>query len=433
MLGSLPPLASINITTEDGGVVMSNLIASAKHPLFGIMIITLLIGCTAAPKKIEDIEIAASPDIQIPVDGIIIIDMKEQDRLKKYQVNNGFNRWTLEEGELIHSAAMKMFGRLFNDVYSSEDEREGNLIVKVGGHGNINVFWGTYTVDATALVTKPSGETIGRYRSDGKAASGMVNDSIAFENAYIDAFSKIVSQILQDTKFKAYVDSGMEMSVARSAPPESQKSRKEGSSGSGFYINDNGFILTNHHVIDGCEQLFEVGNGNKTPLRIIASDSANDLAILKSDRDVKNYARFRSGKGIRPGDDVTVVGFPLKGLLSSSATSTFGSVNALAGLGNDSRLFQISAPVQPGNSGGPVLDNSGNIVGVVVAKLNAVAIAQVTGDIPQNINFAINGAVAKAFLDAHGIDYEVAVSASAMPRTGVAERGIALTIPISCE
>ncbi|MBS0151002.1 MAG: trypsin-like peptidase domain-containing protein [Nitrospira sp.] len=103
---------------------------------------------------------------------------------------------------------------------------------------------------------------------------------------------------------------------------------------------------------------------------------------------------------------MVVVGFPLRGLLASEATISTGIANALAGIGNDTRFLQISAPIQPGNSGGPLLDHAGQIVGVVVSKLDAVRVAKATDDIPQNISFAINGTVAKAFLDANGVEYK---------------------------
>jgi S1-C subfamily serine protease len=100
-----------------------------------------------------------------------------------------------------------------------------------------------------------------------------------------------------------------------------------------------------------------------------------------------------------------VYGFPLGGLLSEGGNVVTGNITALAGLGNDSRHFQISAPVQPGNSGGPVLDRNGLVVAVVVAKLNAVLEANRIGDIPQNVNFAIKANVAMNFLDGTGLSY----------------------------
>ena len=115
-------------------------------------------------------------------------------------------------------------------------------------------------------------------------------------------------------------------------------------------------------------------------------------------------------------------GFPLFGLLSSGPTLTTGDVSALSGLRDNQADYQISAPVQPGNSGGPLLDAKGNVVGVVVAKLNAARIAEMTdGDIPQNVNFAVKAGPALDFLHEQGV--EPAMAASSGADRGVAEVG----------
>ncbi len=102
------------------------------------------------------------------------------------------------------------------------------------------------------------------------------------------------------------------------------------------------------------------------------------------------------------------------------------------GPGNDRRLIQISAPVQPGNSGGPVLDASGNVIGVVVARLDALKLAQRTGRLPQNVNFAITAGAARAFLDAHKIRYRVSTSTSTIPPVDIAARARGFTVAVEC-
>ena len=127
-----------------------------------------------------------------------------------------------------------------------------------------------------------------------------------------------------------------------------------------------------------------------------------------------------------------MVGYPLRGVVASEANVTTGSVSALAGPGDDRRFIQITAPVQPGNSGGPVLDMAGKVVGVVVAKLNAIRIARSTGDIPQNVNFAIAAGAVRAFLDAEGVPYETAPSDAEVGPVEVATAARKLTVLVEC-
>jgi S1-C subfamily serine protease len=141
---------------------------------------------------------------------------------------------------------------------------------------------------------------------------------------------------------------------------------------------------------------------------------------------------LRQGRGVRLADSVVVAGFPLTGLLSSGLNVTTGAVSALAGPGDDRRLIQITAPVQPGNSGGPLLDSSGNVVGVVVSKLDALEVASITGDIPQNVNFAIALGTLQAFLDSNSIDYQTRASSSPKSNADVAEMARAATVQIEC-
>ena len=200
-------------------------------------------------------------------------------------------------------------------------------------------------------------------------------------------------------------------------------------SGTGFVVSAAGHVLTNNHVVEGCR---EMRVGDSEALDVVATDKTTDLAVLKLRQPRAAVASFRDGNYARPGEDVVVLGYPLHGLLGSDAIVTTGVINALAGIRNDRRLIQISAPVQPGNSGGPVLDSSGNIVGVVVAKLNALGVAKATGDIPENVNFAINEATARSFLDAYHVSYGLAASAARLSVPDVASKASRFTLLLEC-
>jgi S1-C subfamily serine protease len=181
------------------------------------------------------------------------------------------------------------------------------------------------------------------------------------------------------------------------APPPGGTGRTL-STGTGFVVAP-GRAMTNHHVIDDCRGLrLRNAAGQEMPARVLASDRERDLALLEVPNEAGPPLPFRRDGNIRRGEGVVTYGFPLAGLLSSGPTLTTGEISALAGLGDNQRQYQISAPVQPGNSGGPLLDMSGNVVGVIVSKLNAQRVAQRTGDIPQNVNFAVKGTEALDFL-----------------------------------
>jgi S1-C subfamily serine protease len=130
---------------------------------------------------------------------------------------------------------------------------------------------------------------------------------------------------------------------------------------------------------------------------------------------------------------VVAIGYPFHGLLSSDFTVTTGIVSSLSGIMNDTRFLQISAAVQPGNSGGPLLDTSGAIAGMVAAKLNALKVARATGNIPENINFAIKTGALRDFLDNSVVPYQTAVDAKAELKTAdIARNARAFTLLISC-
>ncbi|MDO9710718.1 S1 family peptidase [Paracraurococcus lichenis] len=179
--------------------------------------------------------------------------------------------------------------------------------------------------------------------------------------------------------------------------------RRAASTGTGFVVAP-GRLLTNWHVAEGCTELRARGpRGAELPASLAARDAERDLALLALPAELGPPLAFRAGPEVRRGEGVVTYGFPFAGMLSSGATLTTGDISALSGLRDNPRHFQISAPVQAGNSGGPLLDMGGRVIGVVVSKLNAQRIAQVTGDLPQNVNFAVKGSEAVDFLLRNGI------------------------------
>ncbi|HEY7708966.1 MAG TPA: tetratricopeptide repeat-containing serine protease family protein [Candidatus Entotheonella sp.] len=210
------------------------------------------------------------------------------------------------------------------------------------------------------------------------------------------------------------------------------KGLRVSSAGTGFIVSRQGHILTNYHVIDECKVVSSQREGVDYHLSIIARDPKNDLALLQQAEAPNSIATFRSGQYIRPGDGVIAIGFPLRGILASEAQITTGNVSALAGVRNDERFIQITAPVQPGNSGGPLLDQSGNVVGVVASKLDANLILEKLGDIPQNVNFAIKADIAREFLERYEVRYIETQSTTDLKSADVGDKGRKFTYVVEC-
>jgi S1-C subfamily serine protease len=205
-------------------------------------------------------------------------------------------------------------------------------------------------------------------------------------------------------------------------------------SGTGFLVSGTGHVLTNDHVIHECNrQTFQLRGELAVEAELLATNETTDLALLKTTLTVAAPAQFRGGNGVRLGDEVVVYGFPLLGDLSSQGNLTNGIVSALSGLDDDLSRMQMTAQIQPGNSGGPVMDRGGEIVGVVVETANDEYFRRERGAVAQNVNFAIRDSLARSFLDTNNVRYGVAPgNAAQLSVADIAERAQSFTGTILC-
>ena len=216
-----------------------------------------------------------------------------------------------------------------------------------------------------------------------------------------------------------------EVSAVTGVAPEEDRNVR--STGTGFYVTGDGKILTNEHVISGCSSIAVNGSA----VTVVDASETFDLALLDSSPlTIPAFATFAANPA-QLNSDVTVLGYPLNGLLGG-LNVTRGAVSSQKGIQGDGIRMQISAPVQPGNSGGPVVNSTGAIVGVVVSKLNALYLADSIGDIPQNVNFAIRGEIAKLFLFQNGIHPVLEVGAAPISPVELAEKVGDFTVLVTC-
>ena len=213
--------------------------------------------------------------------------------------------------------------------------------------------------------------------------------------------------------------------------PEPRQSHV-GSSGTGIFVTGDGHVLTNAHVVKDCMEIrIRTGQGEFESGRLVAKDPTNDLALLDVNAKPTRVAALRFG--VRLGENVYAFGYPLSDVLASSGNFTLGNVTALAGLMDDSRFYQISAPIQPGNSGGPLLDENGNLIGIVSSKLNFLSEIRGAGDIPQNVNFAIKANVAANFLQDNNIKFQIGEATQPMKAPDLADEAKALSAYVECQ
>lgn len=277
-------------------------------------------------------------------------------------------------------------------------------------------------------------------------SAGVPNKKDLLANSMLVLESSILAaDAVVDWLLEAGVGATADAAVTPAAPSGSKKSksaRADGSgkaaprapklelagTGTGWYVADGGFLVTNAHVVEGCKRM-TLKSGSE--LEIVDVADGEDLALLRGDISVRPLS-IRDSRSVRLAEDVLIAGFPLGGILSSGINVTVGTVSAQAGMNDDERRFQFTAPVQPGNSGGPVLDMSGNVIGVVVSKLNAMSIQDQVGDIPQNVNFGVAPGSLADFLDDNGVGYTRLTSASKLDKVDLAELARASTVLLQC-
>ena len=168
--------------------------------------------------------------------------------------------------------------------------------------------------------------------------------------------------------------------------------------GTGFFITDDGYLISNNHVVKDATKVRLVTSAGLIDAKVVKVDAANDLALLKAEGKFSPLP-ISPSRSAQLGSTVATVGFPNIGMQGFSPKLAKGEIASLAGSQDDSRYFQISVPVQPGNSGGALVDEHGNVVGVVSAKLDASVALAASGALPENVNYAVKSSFLLSFLE----------------------------------
>ena len=168
--------------------------------------------------------------------------------------------------------------------------------------------------------------------------------------------------------------------------------------GTGFFITADGYLISNYHVVKRAAKVRLLTGTGMADAKVVQVDSADDLALLKANGEFSALP-ITSSRSVSLGKTVATIGFPDIGLQGFSPKLAKDEIAPLSGAGDDPRYFQISVPVQPGNSGGALVDEHSNVVGVVSARLNASAALAASGALPENVNCAVKSSFLLSFLE----------------------------------
>jgi len=220
---------------------------------------------------------------------------------------------------------------------------------------------------------------LGEYTYGRGDFSGKIKVNINLENLTV----RSVSSLAKSTRIEQCKQKGK------------NENDDSGSSGTAFFINKKGYLLTNNHVVEGCT-LSKISYKNKEyETKLIATDKTLDLALLKAEVKPKTFLNFSNDEAKKL-NKVYVAGYPLGKGLSDDLKISSGIVSSIKGFEDNSNEIQIDAPINPGNSGGPIINENGDLIAIAVAGMTEA----------QNINFGIKSSAAERFLKSNNINVD---------------------------
>ncbi|TVL22416.1 peptidase S1 [Shewanella xiamenensis] len=336
------------------------------------------------------------------------VDVSVAYYLPHSQLNNRFylEKWNIwvDPGKSLSDGVKDGFGAYFSNAKlldRTQASQYGLLI-------DIDPEWkfesGKAEMIMSYRVFNGSDKPIREGQKSFKADIGYLGDGLGLYNAALRATQLVIVDVLNTLTPSAssYPAQYAMKDVSANLLANMQKPV---STGTGFYINPQGQIVTAAHVLKNC-MVTQVNVGGKSfDAAVEASSTLLDLAVVNTGTPVEQYLPLRKGTEIFLGEAITNVGYPLQGLLAASPNLTRGNISSREALKGAVGQFQFSAPIQPGSSGGPVVSDGGELLGITVSTLNVTSLRE-SGALPQNVNFALDAKYAARFLDKHRISYQ---------------------------
>jgi len=316
-------------------------------------------------------------------------------------------------GKAIEDAALLVGRSYFKSAFLFNDRSNGTFNLLLVTHPK----WDTREKSSVLTVKYKLLDAAGATVAEGERKNDIDTVKLLATNAFYAMSLGLMRDILSDDALTGRA-SDLSLHAATGTPaafdPNLLVNRdKPVKSGTGFFINAGGQVMTAAHVVHDCPVIEVKADGKAIPATLAASSLLLDLAVVDTGAPAAHIVPLRAGTSFELGEAVTNVGFPLEGVLAASPNVTRGNVSSRAALAGSLGQFQFSAPVQPGSSGGPVVSDAGELLGVTVGTLSLTGLIQ-KGVLPQNVNFALDARHAARFMDRNKITF-VSVPARAKP------------------
>jgi S1-C subfamily serine protease len=331
-------------------------------------------------------------DAKLPVHLSVAIYMPAQ--MRRYHAP----RKPFEGGRTLEDTVLSAAQGYFTDVHMAETGSDASFGLLIAlhpdakgdaGHVAYTLNYAVFAADDTPLLK--SSETV------------TVQNVFDLDRAVVQTTQTVMAHLITDL----HADEGKFPAVlnlkTRSLEFAANKDKPWGN-GTGFYFNENGQLLTAAHVVQDCVKISVKRDDKVLPGKVLARSNVVDAAVVDTGVPSQAFLRFRRDLSLELGEPVTNVGYPLQSILAATPNLTRGNVSAHGGITGSVGQFQFSAPIQPGASGGPVVSDGGEVLGITVGTLNAAALAK-EGVIPQNVNFALEARYATKFLQKNNLTF----------------------------
>jgi serine protease Do len=389
-----------------------------------------IIGVLAAGDALaaSDRRLALPKDVKVPNDTVVAAYIPASELRARFYLSEA--RLWVQPGKALADALEQVGGRLFQQLDAFDDDADSAFGLLLDIDPSWSAERGQVRLQLDYKVFGADGTELRRGKQSHKLQFNRGGPGGGVPNVALRAMQAVMVDVLRVLKPNAatFPAAGSTRGFDREQLVDRAKPV---STGTGFFINHAGQLLTAAHVLRDC-LLIEARQDERTfPVRLRAADDLLDLAVVDADAPAARALPLRAGQTLVLGEAVSNVGFPLHGILAASPHLTRGNVSARSGLKGSPGTFQFSAPIQPGASGGPVVSDAGELIGVAVGTLDPAALAS-RGVLPQNVNFALDARYAAMFLRRHGIEFDEVPAAAGGDMATANDAALAAVVQLSC-